>query len=130
MIMSEWIPFEEGEYWVEQAYLVASDKSAVALENPVIEISQGPQGKRCLKGQGMVYNLMVVELLEDDDTLDILLDLGGDFKYYLSSPQISAGKLFAPDVKSTLQFAPRRPWQQLSAGHFHAALKQLRRIDA
>jgi len=128
--MSEWIPFEEGEYWVEQAYLVASDKSAVALENPVIEISQGPQGKRYLRGQGMVYNLMVVELLEDDDTLDILLDLGGDFKYYLSSPQISAGKLFAPDVKSTLQFAPRRPWQQLSAGHFHEALKQLRRIDA
>jgi hypothetical protein len=128
--MNEWIPFEEGEYWVEQAYLVASNKSAVALENPVVEISQGPQGKRYLKGQGMVYNLMVVELLEDDDTLDILLDLGGDFKYYLSSPQISSGKFFAPDVKSTLQFAPRRPWQHLSADRFNDALKQLRRIDA
>jgi hypothetical protein len=78
----------------------------------------------------MVYNLMVVELLEDDDTLDVLLDLGGDFKYYLSSPQISSGKFFAPDVKSTLQFAPKRPWQQLSADNFHETLQQLRRIDA
>ena len=59
--MTEWIPFAEGEYWVEQAYLVSSDKSAIALENPVIEIAKSPQGKRHLKGQGMASNLLVIE---------------------------------------------------------------------
>jgi hypothetical protein len=129
MIMTEWIPFKEGEYWVAHAYLVAPDKSALSLENPVIEIVKGPRGKRYLKGQGMVYNLMVVELLEENDALDILLDLGGEFKYHLQTPQISAGKLFTPDVKSTLQFAPQQPWCQLSVEAFVAEVGKLKRID-
>jgi len=129
MIMTEWIPFEEGEYWVAHAYLVSSDKSAIELEDPVIEILKNPQGKRYLKGQGMVYNLMVVELLEENDTLDILLDLGGEFKYHLQAPQISAGKLFVPDVKSTLQFAPQQPWSQLSVEVFIEEVRILNRID-
>jgi hypothetical protein len=127
--MSEWIPFEEGEYWVEQAYLVSPDKSAIALENPIIEIAKAPRGGRYLKGQGMVYNLQVVALLEDYDTLDILLDLGGDFKYYLSSPRINSGKLFSPDIKSTLQFAPQKPWEQLPAERFQEEVQKLKRID-
>jgi hypothetical protein len=128
-IMPNWIPFEEGEYWVEQAYLVAQDKSALAIENPVIAIAKGPGGERYLKGQGLVHNVKVVELLEDNDTLDILLDLGGEFKYSLLSPQISSGKLFAPDIKSTLQFAPRKPWQQLSVEQFREEVQKLTRID-
>ncbi len=127
--MSDWIPFEEGEYWVEQAYLVSTDQSAIALDNPVITIDKTPKGQRYLKGQGMVYNLQVVELLEDNENLDILLDLGGDFKYYLKAPQISSGKLFVPDVKSTLQFAPQQPWLQLSVNAFSKRVKALHRID-
>jgi hypothetical protein len=127
--MAEWIPFAEGEYWVEQAYLVSSDKSAIALENPVIEIAKSPQGKRHLKGQGMVSNLLVIELLEENETLDILLDLGGDFKYHLTAPQISSGKLFVPDVKSTLQFSPLQPWRQLPADLFNKEVSALKRID-
>jgi hypothetical protein len=129
MIMTDWIPFEEGEYWVAHAFLVSSDKSAMALEDPVIEIVKGSQGKRYLKGQGMVCNLMVVELLEENDALDILLDLGGEFKYHLQAPQISAGKLFVPDVKSTLQFAPQQPWCQLSVEAFVKEVGKLKRID-
>jgi hypothetical protein len=127
--MAEWVPFEEGEYWVEQAYLIASDKSAVALENPIIQVVQAPQGKRYLKGQGMVNNLLVVELLEDNETLDVLLDLGGEFKYYLTAPQISSGKFFSPDIKSTLQFTPQTPWQKLTADHFREEMQKLKRID-
>ena len=127
--MKEWIPFEEGEYWVAHAYLISTDKSALELENPVMEVAKGPNGSRYLKGQGMVYNLLVVDLLEDNERLDILLDLGGDFKYYLEEPEISAGKLFVPDVKSTLQFAPRKPWAQLSVGAFNQAVEELHRID-
>ena len=127
--MTEWIPFEEGEYWVEQAYLVSPDKSAIALENPVIEIAKTPGGERYLKGQGMVRTLQVVALLEEYDTLDILLDLGGEYKYDLPCPRISAGKLFAPDVKSTLQFAPQKPWRQLAVERFHEEVRKLNRID-
>ncbi len=127
--MTDWIPFEEGEYWVENAYLVAPDQSAVALENPVIAIGKGPRGKRYLKGQGMVPNLMVVALLEEDDRLDILLDLGGEFKYHLEAPQISAGKLFVPDVKSTLQFAPLKPWRRLAEEDYRRKVMALKRLD-
>lgn len=127
--MTEWIPFEEGEYWVENAYLLAADKAAIALESPIIEIAKTPQGKRYLKGQGMVNNLMVIALLEKNDTLDLLLDLGGEFKYFLQAPQINSGKFFAPDVKSTLQFAPAKPWRQLSEKDFSDAVETLKRID-
>ncbi|MGD9332313.1 MAG: hypothetical protein PVJ53_13455 [Desulfobacterales bacterium] len=128
--MTEWIPFEEGEYWVEQAYLVSADKSAIALDDPMIEIGKNPRGRRYLKGQGMVYNLLVVELLENHESLDILLDLGGDFKYILEAPQISSGKLFVPDVKSTLQFAPQQPWCQISVDAFAEEVRKLNRIDS
>ena len=68
---TDWIPFEEGEYWVEQAYIVAPDGGAVALEKPYIEIAKGPLGKRHLVGKGLVLNLLVVELLEDNDIDEI-----------------------------------------------------------
>lgn len=126
---TDWIPFEEGEYWVEQAYIVAPDGGAVALEKPYIEIAKGPLGKRHLVGKGLVLNLLVVELLEDSDELDILLDLGGDFKYRLAQPYISAGKVFAVDVKSTLQFSPVEPWASVSVEEFEAQLGALKRID-
>ena len=128
--MAEWIPFEEGEYWVANAYLVAPDETAIALENPVITIARSPHGGRYLKGQGMAQNLMVIKLLEDDDRLDILLDLGGEFTFVLESPQISAGTLFVPDTTSTLQFAPRKPWRRLSAEDYRRRVAHLKRIDA
>lgn len=125
----DWIPFEAGEYWAARAFLVASNRSALALEAPFIKIGTGPRGQRYLKGQGLVRNAQVVALLEDDDRLDILLDLGGDFKYHLETPQISAGKLFAPDIKSTLQFAPLKPWRQLSVKVFDSMVSALSRVD-
>jgi hypothetical protein len=127
--MTEWIPFEEGEYWVAHAYLVSTARSAIELENPVIAVAKTPKGSRHIKGQGMVYNLMVVELLEEDERLDILIDLGGEFKYHIEAPQISSGKLFIPDVKSTLQFAPRQPWTPLSVEAFNKAVEALHLID-
>ena len=126
---TDWIPFEEGEYWVEQAYLVAAGGSAVALEQPYVEIAKNPSGERSLVGRGLVFNLMVVELLEESDELDILLDLGGDFKYRLVQPHISAGKVFAADTKSSIQFAPIEPWQPLSREEFQAQMATMKRID-
>ncbi len=123
--MSEWIPFEEGKYNVEQAFLVAPNDSAVVMENPYIEISMGRMGKKRLQGVCQIRNILVIELLEDYDDLDVILDLGGEFKYFLKAPQIQAGKVFAPDVKSSFRFIPSIPWQKLSEVEFDNRLSRM-----
>jgi len=121
----EWIPFEEGKYRVEQAFLVAPNDSAVVLDNPYIEISMGRMGKKRLQGVCQIRNILVVELLEDSDDLDVILDLGGEFKYYLEAPEIQGGKVFAPDVKSSFRFIPSIPWQKLSEAEFDKRLSRM-----
>ena len=125
----EWIPFEEGNYFVEQAYLVAAAGRAVTMEHPAIHITTGRTGRKHLQGVGRVRNILIVELLEDTDSLDILLDLGGEFTFLLKMPDIQAGKVFSPDVKSTLRFSPVRPWKQLSRSEFNRYVAQLNLID-
>ena len=36
--MAQWIPFIEGEYLVDQAYLLAPDESAASLEDVIVEV--------------------------------------------------------------------------------------------
>ena len=116
--MAHWIVFDEGKYRVEQAALVSPAQNAVMLENATIEIYTGRAGKKQMKGRSLVENILVVDLLNDDDRLDILLDLGGEYKYLLEDPLIQAGKVFAPHIKSSLQFIPSAPWKHLSESHF------------
>ena len=127
--MPDWIPFEEGTYHVEQAYLLAAAGRALMLENPAIRISTGRSGRKNLQGFSRVRNTLVVELLEESDSLDILLDLGGEFTFLLETPDIQAGKVFTPEVKSTLRFSPVRPWKPLSRTEFNRRLQHLRLID-
>jgi hypothetical protein len=127
-VMENWIPFQEGTYAVEQAYLVAPDHSAVMLERPTIEIYSGRSGRRLLKGTGLIQNLLLVELLEISDDIDILLDLGERFKYRMKSPHIQAGKVFAPDVRSSLQFSPSEPWQPIEENTFDELQSKLNLI--
>ena len=74
-------------------------------------------------------NILVVELLEDTGSLDILLDLGGEFTFLLEMPDIQAGKVFSPGIKSTLRFSPIGPWKQLSRKQFNRWLERLILID-
>ena len=127
--MPDWIPFDKGHYRAQQAYLFTAAGLAVALENPSIHITIGRKGRKQLQGICMVRNLLVVDLLEDTDTLDILIDLGGEFTYLLETPDIQAGKVFSPDVKSTLRFSPVIPWKQLPRTVFEDRLERLNRID-
>ena len=113
---------------MQQALLVSPDRTAAALSRAVIDISVDSRGRRELKGQGVIRNVLLVQLLENHDDLDLLLDLGGEFKYLLENPQLSGGKVFAPDVRATVQFAPSSPWRQLSQQDFQqrsAALTML-----
>jgi hypothetical protein len=117
-MMSDWIPFENAMYLVEQAFLVADDNTATKLEKTSIEVYTGRDGKKRLKGSGLVQNILLVELLEENDNLDLILDLGENFKYLMKKPNITAGKVFSPNVKSYLQFDPISPWKQISESEF------------
>jgi hypothetical protein len=127
--MSDWIPFSEGKYLIEKAFLVAPDETAVALENTYIEIYQDPRGNRQMKGRGLVRNILVVKILDDHDEIDLVLDLGEEFKYRLKSPGIQAGKVFSPTVKSLLQFTPSSPWEQIAQGEFRNLISRLKLLS-
>ena len=127
--MSNWIPFLEGEYAVEQAFIVAPDDRAMAVEDAVIEVFQGPGGQRQLKGSGRILNTTLVELLEDYDDLDLILDLGDEFKYRLKKPELQSGKFFVPNAKSTLHFRPAGPWEQIAQPDFESLKSRVKFIS-
>jgi hypothetical protein len=116
--MSEWIPFENATYLVNKAFLVGDDDTAVLLEKTSIEVYTGRDGKKHLKGSGLVQNMLLIELLEENDNLNLILDLGENYKYLMNKPNITAGKVFAPNVKSYLQFDPVAPWRHISEPEF------------
>ena len=125
-MMSGWIPFENAIYLVERAFLVADDNTAASLEKTSIEVYTGRNGKKRLKGSGLVQNMLLVELLEENDDLDLILDLGENFKYLMKKPNITAGKVFSPNVKSHLQFDPVSPWEQISESEFTKLMNSLK----
>ncbi len=116
--MSQWIPFGEGEYGVEAIFLAAPDNTALSLENGVIEVYQDAAGRRRLRGKARVRPYYMVQLMEENDAVDLILDLGGEFKYRLPEPLLRAGKVFSPDVKAVLQFSPTAPWYRLSEAEY------------
>lgn len=124
--MVHWIFVEEGDYWAEAAYLITPGDTAMALEDVVVQVYADADNERRVKGQGRGFNLELVELLEDHDVIDLLLDLGGDFKYLLKAPTLRAGKLFTPNVKSKIQYTANGPLEKLSREEFaeiHQRLK-------
>lgn len=127
--MVDWIPFEEGRYRVERALLLAGEDRAVAVEDAVIDVNQGPGGRRRMQGRGRVRNELMVGLLEESEDLDILLDLGGDFKYRMRRPGIQGGKVFSPGVYSFIQFSPLTPWEQVSEEDFNFLMNRIHILD-
>lgn len=127
--MVDWIPFGEGRYRVERALLLAGEDRAVAVEDAVIDVTEGPGGRRRLQGRGRVGNELMVRLLDESEDLDLLLDLGGEFKYRMRRPGIQGGKVFSPGVQSFIQFAPQTPWEQLSEEQFSSLTSRIRILD-
>ncbi len=123
--MNNWIPFTDGEYVVEQAFLVSDQDRAVSLEGVIVEVYSDRRGQRFLRGRGRVRNILMIELLEDSDDLDLLLDFGEEFKYLLKVPNLQVGKVFSPEVKSALQFTPKIPWRQFQQTTFQELLSRL-----
>lgn len=128
-MVKDWIPFEDGRYSVPEAFLVAAGNTAVELHNPYIEIFTGRTGKRWLKGGSLVQNFLMVELMEESDELDILLNAGEDFGFLMQSPEIQAGKVFSPSVRSSLKFMPTEPWQPLTPAEFRQLKSTMKLIS-
>ena len=129
MEVDNWIPFVAGEYTVEQAFVIAADDRAVAIADAFIEIFETAGGQRHLKGSGRIYNILLVELLEENDDLDIILDLGDEFKYRLVRPELRSGKFFAPRASSSFQFRPNGPWEQIAQPEFDRLISRLRVLE-
>jgi hypothetical protein len=127
--MGQWIPFAEGEYWVEKAYLMTSVRTATPLEEATLEIYTGRDGLRRMRGSAKVKNTMVVKLLEDNDDLHLLIDLGEEFKYLMEYPELQAGKVFSPHVKAVLKFSPKKQWKQLSKEDFESLIDDLHFVE-
>lgn len=128
--MKEWIPFEEGRYLAQRAVLLAVDERAIELEETIVEIAEGPGGKRRMSGRGRAPNALIVELLEEGYELDLLLDFGGEFKFRLRAPAIQGGKVFAPGVKSFVQFVPRSPWEPVGEIDFNSLMTRIQILSA
>jgi hypothetical protein len=127
--MGHWIFIEEGTYRVDAAFLLTPGYTAVALEDTILEVYLDAGGERRARGSGFAVNLLLVELLEDYDEIDLLLDLGDEFKYLLKVPTISAGKVFSPDVKSLIHFRAQSPVQKLIGSDFLLIRSKLSLID-
>ena len=110
---------------MEEAFLAAPDNTALDLEKGVIEVFQDAGGQRHLRGNARVRPYYMVRLMEDSDAVDLILDLGGEFKYRLPRPTLRSGKVFSPDVKAVLQFSPTVPWEPLSEETYGEMKSQL-----
>ncbi|WP_373501686.1 hypothetical protein [Desulfococcus sp.] len=123
--MTEWVPFENGEYIVLEAFLMTPDHKAAGIEKAYIEVSTGPGGRKRVMGKGLIQPFSIVTLHEEHDAIDLVVDLGGEFKYRLKEPVLKSGKVFSPDINSLVQFFPSRPWEQISREEFHEIRKDL-----
>lgn len=112
--MAESIPFAEGSYVIEESLLYGPSGKALSLSEAFIEVYRDSRGRRHLRGQGLVQNLLLVDLLEDDDRLDLLMDLGEGFRFRLKAPKLHAGKVFSPTTRSIVHFAPSGNIETLS----------------
>lgn len=121
-----WITIEKGFYQADRGYLATDDHAhGAALSNAAIEITTGRTGEKQLHGFGKCENMLMVDLLELSDEVDIVIDLGGVYKYLFKAPDISGGKLFTPHVEATIRFVPTRPWKQIEPAQFKSDLKQI-----
>ena len=128
--MEDWIPFEEGKYAVTRAVLTSAANNAVQLAEPVLEIYTGRFGKRQLRGFALVQNTALVDLHEDGDEIDLLLDLGADYRFLMENPVLQGGKVFSPNIRSVIHFYPRSPWRSLSVEDFETRLEALSYLSA
>lgn len=123
--MSHRIPFKEGAYLIDHAYLVTPLERSVPLTQGVLEVYKDPAGVKHLRGRAFVNNALMVALLEDEESLDLLMDLGPGFRYRLPRPILQAGKVFEPRTWSIVHFAPSQDLVPLTDPDYERATARL-----
>ena len=94
----------EGLYEVDRACLVDPSHRRLELRSTTFEIYADAQGRKRLRGRSLVTNVAFVAILEDTETVDLILSFFGDYFLWLENPVIQAGKMFTPDTESSLIF--------------------------
>ena len=123
------ILIEEGNYPADEAFLLTPGYTGMVVEDATIEVYLDENDQRCVRGRAMATNLSLVELLEDYDDVDLLLDLGGQFKYLLKTPTLKAGKVFSPDVKSIIHFVAHSPLEKLEEDRYKRMRDRISLVD-
>jgi hypothetical protein len=116
--MVNWITFEEGEYLAERAALFVPNQNAIGLEEIVVTVTENADGIRQMTGRCRIRNILLVDMMEEHDRIDLALDMGGTFKFFIEDPLIRAGKVFSPDVTSSIQFIPQSPGRRVPESEF------------
>jgi hypothetical protein len=98
----------EGLYEVDRAYLVDPSHRRLELRSTTFEIYADAQGRKHLRGRSLVTNVAFVDILEDAETVDLVLSFFGDYFLWLEDPVIQAGKMFTPKTESSLVFREDR----------------------
>ncbi|ROR01769.1 hypothetical protein [Desulfosoma caldarium] len=120
--MAQSIPFREGTYIIEAAYLMTPLKRSLELTEGVLEVYKDTLGTKHLRGRAFVRNTLMVALLEDEESLDLILDLGLGFRYRMPQPILQAGKVFDPRTCSIVHFAPSTGLVPLADADYEALL--------
>lgn len=94
----------EGLYEVDRAYLVDPSHRRLELRSATFEIYADAQGRKHLRGRSLVTNVAFVDMLEDTETVDLVLSFFGEYFLWLENPVIQAGKMFTPETESSLIF--------------------------
>jgi hypothetical protein len=95
----------EGLYEADHAYLVDPPHRRLELRSTTFEIYADAKGRKHLRGRSLVTNLAFVDILEDAETVDLVLSFFGDYFLWLEDPVIQAGKMFTPETESSLIFS-------------------------
>ena len=98
----------EGLYEVDRAYLVDPSHRRLELRRTTFEIYADAQARKHLRGRSLVTNVDFVDILEDAETVDLVLSFFGDCFLWLEDPVIQAGKMFTPETESSLIFREGR----------------------
>ncbi len=94
----------EGLYEVDRACLVDPSGRRIELRGASFEILADALGRKSLRGRSFVNNVAFVGLLEEADTVDLVLSFFDEYFLVLEEPVIQAGKVFEPQTESSLVF--------------------------
>lgn len=115
-----------GTYIIEEAFVVTAQEPrlGIALRDAFLDVEK--EGNRTIvHGRATVRNFLLVKLFEDHEQLDMVINMGEGFKFYLQNPIIQAGKVFSPVIESTMRFIPSNSFEHITEEEYATLLKSI-----